>query len=336
MRKENEHIRQLLDKYIHGQHTPEELDELLHYSVQADGEQTIGELVEQYLAERQSADAVQVDRLGKILNRTDRKLREAVPLPSTEGETQRRLDRRWLAVAAVLLAVLSFSFYLFFYNAPVQTIRITAMGTEAQQVELPDGSQVWVNAGATLSYPERFGKDSREITLSDGQAFFTVTKDEERPFRVDAGKLRVEVLGTSFEVTAFQNLEQASVAVQSGKVSVSAGGTARDSESTTLTANQKGTINTQTGQVITTDIDSEAIAGWKQHKLIFSDDGFATVIEALQRRYGVSIDLRKAALRNEKITLTLDDQPLRTVLEILSVSSNFSYQFANDSTVVIQ
>lgn len=336
---DKQHIRQLLDSYIRGQYTQQELDELLRHSTQTEGEHTVGELIEQYLAELDTEDLSQTDRLSKLLNRTDRKIREAIPLPDPvtdiPSDRRRGFPGRWMAVAALLITALSFSLYMLLYNAPVQTIRITADGTIAQQVDLPDGSQVWLNAGATLTYPEKFGNDTRAITLSDGQAYFDIARDEKRPFTVDAGALSVQVLGTAFEITSYNNTEHASVAVQRGKVNVSTGHTV-STPGTILTANQKATVNTKTGTVETTDINTDDIAGWKDNRLVFSSDDFATVIEAIQRKYNVTIDLKKSALLHEKITLRLDDQPVRTALEILSISSNFKYEFANDSTIVIR
>ncbi|OJX36592.1 MAG: hypothetical protein BGO87_12380 [Flavobacteriia bacterium 40-80] len=336
---DKQHIRQLLDNYIRGQYTRQQLDELLRHSTQTEDEHTVGELIEQYLAELDTEDLSQTDRLSKLLNRTDRKIREAIPLPDPVTDIpsgkRRGFPGRWMAVAALLITALSFSLYMLLYNAPVQTIRITADGTVAQQVDLPDGSQVWLNAGATLTYPEKFDTDTRAITLSDGQAYFDIARDEKRPFTVDAGALSVQVLGTAFEITSYNNMEHASVAVQRGKVNVSPGHMV-STPGTILTANQKATVNTRTGTVETTDINTDDIAGWKDNRLVFSSDDFATVIEAIQRKYNVTIDLKKSALLQEKITLRLDDQPVRTALEILSISSNFKYELANDSTIIIK
>ncbi|MBL1410815.1 FecR family protein [Sphingobacterium faecale] len=334
---DNPYIRQLLQKYIDGSYSPEELDELLRYSTQLEGEQTIGALVEAYLAETPTIEAAQEERLQRILNLTDIHISEAVPLPDMDEQPTRSLFRRMLPYAAAVLLFLSVGIYVWKVgiNQEPNTISITATEAKAQQVELPDGSHVWLNAGATLTYPEKFSKDKRTITLSDGQAYFDIAKDENKPFTVHAGTLKVEVLGTSFEVTAYNNKEQASVAVKSGTVNVSAEHTP-STTGTTLTANQKATLHTTTGTIETTDIDGDDIAGWKENRLVFSDDDFAIVLEAIQRRYKVTIDLQKPELLSKKITLRLDDQLVQTAIEILSLSTNFKYEFANDSTIIIR
>lgn len=252
--------------------------------------------------------------------------------------TQPRIRRintwRYLAVAAVCVLALSFGFYFWRANQVTQLF-VTAAGGGMQEVVLPDGSQVWLNAGATLSYPEKFKANQRVVTLTDGQAYFEIAPNEEQPFTVDAGSVSVQVLGTSFEVTAFKSVEQASVSVKTGKVNVIpttvglGGGMA-------LTAKQKAIVYTTTGSIETAEIDPSDVAGWKDNRLVFSADDFATVLEALQRKYGVAIDLQKQGLRQKRITLRLDDQPLETVLKALSISNQFTYDIANDSTVVIR
>lgn len=335
---DNIYIQKLLDKFISGYSTTDELDELLQYAAMPNGKQLIDDLIDKYFI-KETEDRYQLDRLQKILAHTDKVLSERVPvnfpeLGEHQPERRRKSLKGWFVAAAILLPVLFISIYLL-YDSPVKTISITASGGQIQSVNLPDGSQAWLNSGATISFPEKFGKNQRSVNLTNGQAFFEVIRNEQKPFVIDAGGFSIEVLGTSFEVTTFESFERASVSVKTGKVKVNTEVTQINSP-TILSANHKATINIATGKIETTEIDSEDIAGWRDNMLVFSADEFGTVVEALQRKYNVRIDLKRPELLHEKITLRLDDQPVQTAIEILSISSNFKYEFINDSTIVIK
>jgi len=334
---DKKYIQELLDKFISDHYTDDELDELLKYAAQHEDDQQLGELIDQYLS-KETSNLPEKRRLRKIISHTDKVLNQEIPDPNKKVKKIYRSPmvfwKRWMTAAAILLPVLFISIYLL-YDSPVKTISITASGGQIQSVNLPDGSQAWLNSGATISFPEKFGKNQRSVNLTNGQAFFEVTRNEQKPFVIDAGGFSIEVLGTSFEVTTFENFDRASVSVKTGKVKVNTEVTQINSP-TILSANHKATINIATGNIETTEIDSEDIAGWRDNMLVFSADEFGTVVEALQRKYNVRIDLKRPELLHEKITLRLDDQPVQTAIEILSISSNFKYEFINDSTIVIK
>lgn len=254
--------------------------------------------------------------------------------------TQPRSFNRWRTgfvrtlIAAVILSTLSIGYY-FWRSNQAQQIIVTAGKGKVYDVKLPDGSRVWLNSGASLSYPELFEGDKRSVILTDGQAFFEVSENPNKPFNIKAGTLNVQVLGTSFEVSAFKDVAQATVAVKTGSVKVGSESYPTDN-GTTLTANQKATVNTTSGNIEVAQIDGDDIAGWKENRLVFTEESFATVIEALQRKYKVKIEVHQPNLYNEKITLRLEDEPLETILKVLSFSNQFTYQIANDSTVIIK
>ncbi|PWJ57750.1 uncharacterized protein DUF4974 [Dyadobacter jejuensis] len=109
-----------------------------------------------------------------------------------------------------------------FATAVVEEITTKEVNNESQRamlVNLPDGSSVTLSKGSRLTYPSQFGADSREITLS-GEAFFEVAKDPQKPFYVFAQRLTTKVLGTSFNVRAYQDDDEVSVSVKTGRVSV--------------------------------------------------------------------------------------------------------------------
>ena len=132
----------------------------------------------------------------------------------------RQGDVAWkplLRIAAVIVAGLILSVSGYFTYRSVMYEKLVAKN-EILQVQLPDGSNVTLNKGSKLIYPGKFG-DERELYLN-GEAFFEVSKDPDRPFIVESGNVKVEVIGTSFNFYGFKNENVVQVIVESGKVAV--------------------------------------------------------------------------------------------------------------------
>src|SRR5690606_38970298 len=87
-------------------------------------------------------------------------------------------------------------------NERMSSLQLTTPNGGQYQINLSDGTLVLLNAASTLTYPAEFGENTREVIL-DGEAYFEVTKDPEKPFIVRTAKQRIEVLGTSFNINAY-------------------------------------------------------------------------------------------------------------------------------------
>lgn len=124
---------------------------------------------------------------------------------------------QWSIAASILVAVGAFFFSL--VDVGPKVIQVSTNHGEKKEVRLPDGTVVTLNSGSSLSYPEQFKNDTREIALV-GEAFFDVHRDTLKPFIIETGKLRTRVLGTSFNINAFQDSDSIRVSVVEGKVMV--------------------------------------------------------------------------------------------------------------------
>ena len=128
------------------------------------------------------------------------------------------LIRTFSAAAAVALLCLSvWTAYLYMQPAAIQTISTLA---ETRTVRLPDGSSVMLNHYSSLSYPEKFQSDKREVELN-GEAYFEVSKDPKHPFIVQTETIDVQVLGTHFNVDAYHDNLDVKTTLLSGSVAVS-------------------------------------------------------------------------------------------------------------------
>ena len=130
--------------------------------------------------------------------------------------------QKFTRIAALIIPALMLAggilYYMPFKN---EMMEISTAYGEQKRVVLPDSSEIWLNAGSTVTFPEVFANDKRLVTL-DGEAYFTVKKDTTKPFVVETSQLSVKVLGTKFNVKAYSNEAKVTTTLTSGKVEVNA------------------------------------------------------------------------------------------------------------------
>ncbi|WP_236978908.1 FecR family protein [Membranihabitans maritimus] len=196
---------------------------------------------------------------------------------------------------------------------------------ELKEVALPDNSVVWVNAGSKFRYPKKFDRNRRVVELENGQAFFDVSRDEKKPFYVRTKDLEVTVLGTSFDVKEYEEEASAKVSVLSGKVDVAYRGE-NESETVKLIKGEQVVVDLNLQKMMKENASEEAIAAWKDKRLVFNDESIFEVMNALERRYNIEILGDMSAWSSETISIKLDNQPLDDVLEVLKYTMEFEYK----------
>ena len=241
----------------------------------------------------------------------------------------------WTASAAAIIAITFFTWNKL-YPIPengMQTVH--APFGQTVSIQLSDGSKLWLNSGSTITFPKTFSTKIREVTLTNGQAFFDVAHESKRHFIVHTKTLDVTVLGTSFDVKAYANDVQAKVSVKSGKVGV----TLRDNPkqpAVMLLPDKQFVVQNKNPEYRINEISAPAVATWKDNRTILEDELLSEVFNALERKYNQHIVVENVKLSEEKISVTLDNQPLADVLKVLSFSKKFNYFQLNDSTIVIR
>ena len=164
-----------------------------------------------------------------------------------------------------------------------QTIRIPA-GQRAQ-MDLPDGSVVWLNSQTTLTYDEDFGKKDRKVTL-DGEAYFDVAKDKKRPFIVETGKCNMEVLGTKFNVEGYSDKDDFEVTLMEGSVRVASRIGLGDT--LMLKPDSKACLQ-KDGRLKVIPVDDYNPYRWKEGLICFRNESFLSIMSDLEKYFGVSI-----------------------------------------------
>jgi ferric-dicitrate binding protein FerR (iron transport regulator) len=244
------------------------------------------------------------------------------------------LRRTLLRVAAVLLpAVLVIGTYFGIreFNNNVKWARVETPYGKTEQYTLADGTTVWLNAGSSLEYPVRFRGEQREVKLR-GEGFFKVTPNEHKPFVVISNHLRTTVLGTEFNVKAYDNQRNESVTVLSGEVNVvCAGGDIHH-----LTPNNHLTYWTEGGDTEIVDEDAASIMGWVSDGLVFENSTIEDILCGIQRKYS---DL-KVVVDSTKLTNTVyrmqftHDESLEHVLDVVHKVTGIEYTLNGDTLII--
>lgn len=254
-----------------------------------------------------------------------------------------RLPKMVWQVAAVLAVLLISGSYLLLQRnsqpvstapTPMAMMTKTSGPGEQMRVTLPDQSVIWLNAESSISYPEKFEGSRREIKLS-GEAFFEVTKNPERPFVVHTPNVTTTVLGTSFNIKAFDD-QEATVTVATGKVRVTHPTADNKPDEVYLLPNQQAVWSKENGVLQKKNIDAENFYAWKNGTICFNNETLKETMHMLERWYNVSIKVNAAnKVDRHYINGKYKDKKLYNILDGLCYIYNLEYEYLNDRTIVI-
>lgn len=203
------------------------------------------------------------------------------------------------------------------------------------QISLFDGSKVWLSPNSVFIYPKKFSGNTRDVELVDGRAFFDIVHQSNHPFLVKTKALNITVLGTSFEVRTYKKEGTTKVSVITGKVGVTIPGQP-DNPAVMLLPKQQALLSNIEHKIVTAPTNELVVNLWCKKPLVFEQENLNNVFKAIERQYNTHIEVADKNLLNQRISITLGNQRLDTIMEILSFTKNFKYKIANDSTVTIK
>lgn len=244
------------------------------------------------------------------------------------GHNREHLDnivayQKFSRVAAVLIPLFLLTGGLFYYFSPNnEMIEISAAYGEQKHLILPDSSEIWLNSGSTIRYPETFAKDKRLVTLN-GEAYFSVKKETAKPFIVETSRLSVKVLGTKFNVKAYPNDENITATLTSGKVEVSV----QSQSPQILKPNERLTYDKNTSSVHISTVNTADTDSWIVGKLTFTNATAGEIFRTLERRYNITMDNMTNIPASKRYTVKfLKDENLDEILNILKDIIGFTYR----------
>ncbi len=310
----------LFEKYLRGESTAEETEALIDL---IGSEDKFKEMLE---VELMNADPTIDETIKK-------RIFGKIRLETTREKSYLSVNwRKAMQLAAIfLLPVLSAFTVYYFTQRPQRNLQptvITAQKGEKAEVVLPDGSNVWINSGSTLTYDRHFNGKERSVYLQ-GEAYFEVTENKKRPFIVHTKHITVQALGTSFNVRSYETDSLASAVLLEGKVKVSASG-----HETILSVNERATFDKRKQTLLADRVEALNFIEWKNGNIYFSNQTYDEIARALSRIYNVEIQFASEQLRPMRFSGTLGSSGIKNALDILSMTSPMYYEM-KDTTIIL-
>ncbi|HEY0272693.1 MAG TPA: FecR domain-containing protein [Chitinophaga sp.] len=220
----------------------------------------------------------------------------------------RRPVLRYAAVIALLAALAGGAWLFFQHRQPggrdAHYLTLEAPAREMRGFTLPDGTQVWLNAGSRLRYPAGFGKTDRQVEMS-GEACFSVTPGAGQPFTVHTQQQTVQVLGTLFNINAYG--PQIITTLSSGKIAV--GGAAPSTALQYLSPGQQAIYDTLTGRLQVSPGHPGNALAWKDGQIAFTDEPLPALLNRLGILYGYKVTLKNNGLDSLHYNVPLMPKP---------------------------
>jgi ferric-dicitrate binding protein FerR (iron transport regulator) len=200
-------------------------------------------------------------------------------------------------------------------------------------LSLPDGSDITLNGDSKLKYPQEFESRIREVYL-EGEAFFNIVHDSSKPFIVHTKNISTTVLGTKFNVHAFTNSDEFSVALVEGMVEVTNKEKNDIKGNIILKPNQKLVYNSTNDVSEVRGFEYLQEVGWKDNILVFNDEPLEKVFTRLELAYGIKFELSNKAYSKIKITIKFESSTLTTVNEVVKKLTELEYEAICDKNIV--
>lgn len=198
------------------------------------------------------------------------------------------------AIQAAAVVVIVFATIFIYSQVQEQSIneqtsyqKISVPKGNRTHIELPDGTNVWLNNDTKLKYPTQFAKDSRNVELT-GEAYFEVEHNADAPFYVNVGKHRIKVLGTKFTVCAYPNDNLIETALISGKIQFEIASKTKQSTHI-LNPGNSLSFNTKSNKLTQKKIDSDFLKYWTTGIYEFKDESFENLAKKIHRIYNITI-----------------------------------------------
>ncbi len=246
------------------------------------------------------------------------------------------VTRYLMRVAAILVLSLTIGFVLSRYlkkeELPPEITWVEKVSKPGQKITtiLPDGTRVKLNTDSKIIAPTSFTGYSRKVILK-GEAFFEVTRNEDKPFIIETESMEIMVLGTSFIVSAYDEVVN-SVSVKSGKVEVKGS----NADNAIQLTQYEATVYQSEQEMKKTEITNpEYVFGWIDQKLLFDNHSIDEVLKKISKWYGVRIDLKKNLGQQKKYTASFENPTLTQVMDILAFVYDFDYEI-NENELIIK
>jgi transmembrane sensor len=262
--------------------------------------------------------------VDKAWNKTFSRIKENGLLTETVRIGERNRMRTYFRIAAMALIIIGLGSALIYLNSTgVLSKNIVIASNNDQrniEVSLPDGSKIYLNRNSELSYSPNLGKTSRNVTLR-GEAFFEISHNPSKPFVIDAGKAKVKVLGTSFNVITNNIKNEVEVFVKTGRVLLSDNS---GNQSIVLDPGYIGTLDDKIPAKVLNN--NPNYLSWNTDLLEYEGQTLDIVFADLKKVHNIDIVADDPGISGRTLTGVFDKQPQDTIIRIICTTFNLSYE----------
>jgi len=323
---QKEECIELIERYIHNQ---TDQDEVKRLNIRIKNNQEISSWLEQEIIASPSTmdNDVQARIFRDIENKIDIK-------DKTDKAEQNHFQlTKWLRVAAMFVLPVITAVGMYFYRSPDETVPgqlvVAVERGQKANITLPDGSKVWLNSQSRLTYSTNFNVRQRELQL-DGEAYFEVAHNPNKPFIVRSNDISVRALGTAFGVKAYNEDVLISSILMKGKVLV----TTPDGEAILMPNERIIYDKTKHKKEQSTVANATDFTGWIHNELRFEDESLGDIAKTIRRIYNVEVVFASEKLKSQRYTGTINNNSLESVLNIICLTSPVSFQISNQQVTL--
>ena len=241
------------------------------------------------------------------------------------------VTRFWISAAASILLLIGLGFSaLYLYNQNIRSEIVYSSGDSVKEIQLADGSHIWLNTSSSLKVSGSFGKKQREVFLN-GEAYFEVHRDQSKPFKIHAGETVTEVLGTSFNVELDTISGNVKVIVNSGKVGFYPSNQKKDSK--ILLPKELATYHHENQSILVSSNTNLNFLSWKTGVLKFYDTPISEVCIVLSKQYHKQI-ISKIDQPGMVLTGTFQNESLDDILNVMELTLDVNAVITTNQIII--
>lgn len=299
---------------------------------------------QKYLKENieQNISLVQDDRISALLsedvtNKMWKDIESATKPQINHSVADRSIQFSFWHIAAAVLLIMTSSVFYYWHQEPVvlpesqQVVQYSTGEEQQKNITLSDGTEIRLNANSRIQISQEYGKTGREIDL-EGEAYFKVIHDDNKPLVVKTPQAIVKDLGTAFNINAYPEHQNIQVAVTEGKVLLWSNRYTED-QATTLVEGEFAFLDLVTHHIEKNDFGVHNYLSWMNGRLKFNRDPLKDVSRQISNIYDVSIEFSEDSLKNLKLTTDFERGSLEKILEVISLTLDISYRIEGEKVI---
>lgn len=336
-----------LSNYLSGNCTEEEKEALLSYLASNDeAAERFREMsavwaissVPSFAAMKDENLSCIKERISLVTSATSVTTDPSVTSVTSINTRTKKLIPVWLKIAAAVILLIGCNYFWYTYTENLTDLYTNAESSyeikvpagSRTNIVLPDGTEVALNAGSVLRYCRGFGIRERNVTLN-GEGYFKVAKNEKIPFFVETGDVQVKVVGTVFNVRAYDVDNYVMVSLLEGRVNLSAS----SGSVMKLLPNDQVLYDKGTGHMEKMKSNANTACDWLDGGLTFDNVSFATIAHRLERKFQVNISIDSEHLKAERFSGSFaSNQSINDILDEINVEKQYTWKVSGDTIFI--